>query len=252
MTDKFIHLKVKRQDKPNTQPYWEEFKIPYKKNLNVVSSLMEIQKNPVNASGKPTTPVTWECNCMEEVCGSCSMLVNGRVRQACSALIDKQKQPIILEPMSKFPVVRDLAVDRKSIFDGLLKIKAWVPIDGSFNIGPGPRMNPRTHDWAYELSRCMSCGCCMEACPQFNARSAFLGPAAIGQVRLFNVHGSGVMQADERLVVMRAKGGITDCGNSQNCQKACPKNLPLLDAIGHMNRQVTWAGILYWLGKDDK
>jgi len=252
MTDKFVHLKVKRQNNPKSSPYWEEFKIPYKKNLNVVSALMEIQKNPVNALGKPTTPVVWECNCMEEVCGSCSMLINGRVRQACSALIDKQKQPIVLEPMSKFPIVRDLAVDRKAVFDGLIKVKAWVPIDGTYNIGPGPKMNPITHIWAYELSRCMSCGCCMEACPQFNPRSAFVGPATIGQVRLFNAHGSGVMQSEERLAVMRAKGGITDCGNSQNCEKACPKKLPLLDSIGHINRQVTWMGILHWLGKDDK
>jgi len=252
MAEKFINLKIKRQNNPNSQPYWEEFEISYKPKLNIISILMEIQRNPVNAKGKPTTPVAWECNCMEEVCGACSMVINGKVRQSCSALIDQIKHPITLEPMTKFPVIRDLLVDRSSMFKSLLRVKAWVPIDGSFNIGPGPRISPKAHYWMYELSRCMSCGCCMEACPQINPRSAFIGPATIGQVRLFNEHPSGKMQSGERLAVMRSKGGITDCGNAQNCQKACPKELPLLDAIGHINRQTTWMGILHWLDKDDK
>ena len=49
------------------------------------------------------TPVVWECNCLEEVCGACTMVINGKVRQACTALVDALPQPIVLEPMSKFP-----------------------------------------------------------------------------------------------------------------------------------------------------
>lgn len=249
--EKFINLKIKRQDLPDKQPYWQEFKIPYKKKHNIVSVLMEIQKNPVTSDGNPTSPVVWECNCMEEVCGACTMIINGKVRQACSSLVDQLSQPIALEPMSKFPVVRDLMVDRHRMFEDLKKVIAWVPIDGSFNMGPGPRMSPRNHLWVYELSRCMTCGCCLEACPQFNKRSRFMGPHAIGQVRLFNIHGSGSMQAKDRIDVMKKPGGITECGNAQLCQEACPKNLPLIDAIGHVNRQTTWSGILSWFSSGD-
>ena len=63
--------------------------------------------------------MVWECNCLEEVCGACTMIINGRVRQACTALIHKLDQPIVLEPMSKFPVVRDLYVDRSRMFESL-------------------------------------------------------------------------------------------------------------------------------------
>jgi succinate dehydrogenase / fumarate reductase iron-sulfur subunit len=63
---------------------------------------MEIQRNPVNAAGQATTPVTWDAACLEEVCGSCAMNINGRV-MACSALVDKLELPITLEPMRKFP-----------------------------------------------------------------------------------------------------------------------------------------------------
>jgi succinate dehydrogenase/fumarate reductase-like Fe-S protein len=54
---------------------------------------------------------------------------------ACSALIDNLEQPIRLEPFSKFPVVRDLAVDRSVIFENLKAVKAWVPIDGTYDLG---------------------------------------------------------------------------------------------------------------------
>ena len=78
------------------KPYDEEFEIPYRPNMNVISALMEIRRNPVNAKGKQTTPITWDMNCLEEVCGACSMVINGKPRQSCTALVDQLEQPIRL------------------------------------------------------------------------------------------------------------------------------------------------------------
>lgn len=118
---KTVHFKIRRQDTADSQPYWEEFKLDYRPNMNVISALMEIRRNPVNAEGKKTTPINWDMNCLEEVCGACSMVINGRPRQSCTALVDKLTQPITLEPMKTFPVVRDLIVDREFMFDSLKK-----------------------------------------------------------------------------------------------------------------------------------
>lgn len=85
---KYIKLKIKRRDDPNSPSYWQDFQIPYRPNMNIVSVLMEIRKNPVTADGQTVNPVVWECNCLEEVCGACSMLINGVPRQACAALTD--------------------------------------------------------------------------------------------------------------------------------------------------------------------
>ena len=109
---KTIKLSIKRQENPETSSYWEEFEIPYRPNMNIISALMEIQRNPVNAKGQKTTPVTWDASCLEEVCGACSMVINGTARQSCTALVDQYEQPIKLEPMSTFTIVRDLHVDR--------------------------------------------------------------------------------------------------------------------------------------------
>lgn len=119
-----IELRIFRQDSENSAPYWEEFSLPYQKNMNVIVALMEIQLNPVNKAGKKSNPVVWDSNCLEEVCGSCSMVINGVPRQACSALIDKLQQPISIAPLSKFKTVRDLVVDRTPMFQALAKVKA--------------------------------------------------------------------------------------------------------------------------------
>src|SRR6202051_1613818 len=119
--NKSVIIKVKRQNTPTSKSYWEEFSLPYRPNMNVISALMDIAAEPTTREGKATTPITYDSNCLEEVCGSCAMLINGRARMACSALIDNLEQPIRLEPFSKFPVVRDLAVDGAGFFE-ILKI----------------------------------------------------------------------------------------------------------------------------------
>lgn len=236
--NKSIIIKIKRQDNPKAQSRWEEFELPHKPGMNVISSLMEIAANPVTRDGKPTTPITYDSNCLEEVCGSCAMLINGRTRMACSALIDKLDQPIRLEPFTKFPVVRDLAVDRSVLFENLKAVKAWVPIDGTYDLGSGPRMTSEDQESAYPLSRCISCCCCMEACPQFNEDTGFVGAATISQVRLFNTHPTGAALKRERLAALMGDGGIQECGYAQNCVEVCPKDIPLTRSISEVGGEV--------------
>ncbi|MBH5319247.1 succinate dehydrogenase iron-sulfur subunit [Paenibacillus sp. GSMTC-2017] len=244
-TVKFI---ISRQDSPESQSYTEEFEIPYRPNMNVISGLMEIQRNPMKADGNKTSPVCWDSNCLEEVCGACSMVINGKPRQACSALVDKLEQPIKLEPMRTFPVVRDLVINRERMFNALKKVKAWIPIDGTYDLGPGPRMAESKRQWAYELSKCMTCGVCLESCPNVNDRNSFIGPAAISQVRLFNAHPTGEMNQEERLDALMTDGGIEGCGNSQNCVRSCPKGIPLTTSIAAMNKDTTKHLFKKWLG----
>jgi succinate dehydrogenase / fumarate reductase iron-sulfur subunit len=236
--NKTVIIKIKRQDSPTAKSHWEEFELAWHAGMNVISSLMEIARNPVTRDGKPTTPITYDSNCLEEVCGSCAMLINGKARMACSALIDRLDQPVRLEPFKKFPVVRDLSVDRSVLFENLKAAKAWVPIDGSYDLGPGPRISPEQQEAAYPLSRCISCCCCMEACPQFNEETDFVGAATISQVRLFNNHPTGAALKRERLAALMGDGGIQECGYAQNCVEVCPKDIPLTQSISEVGGEV--------------
>ncbi|HEV8609599.1 MAG TPA: succinate dehydrogenase iron-sulfur subunit [Thermoanaerobaculia bacterium] len=243
MPARTIRMQVRRQDTPASSGYWEEYETPYRPRENVVSVLMEIAKNPRTRDGKRTSPVVYDRSCLEEVCGSCAMRVNGAARMACTALIDLLEQPIRLEPLAKFPVVRDLSVDRGSMFESLKRVKAWVPIDGTYDLGPGPRMAEAERAHAYELSKCITCGNCLEVCPQVNDRSSFMGAAPISQVALFNRHPTGKMLAAERLEALMGYGGLDECGNAQNCVRACPKSIPLTTSIAEMFRATTLHGV---------
>lgn len=271
----FINVRVKRQDGPGKEPYWELFKIKYEPELNVISVLQRIAALSTTSDGKKVTPVTWDCGCLEEVCGSCTMVINGRVRQSCSALVDRlledNPDELVLEPMSKFPVIRDLMVDRSRLFRGLKRVKAWVPVDSYYDMGPGERQLRADQERNYPLSQCMSCGCCMEACPQYQKielkrkdgeteeqfrereakafDEAFVGPHAISQVMLFNNHPTGKALASERLDALMAPGGIQACGNAQNCVSVCPKEIPLTTSIARAGRATTIQMIKKWFDK---
>ena len=89
---KQVIVKVKRQASPKEAARWEEFSLPWRPSMNVIICLRDIAENPVTRAGKKTTPVSYDSNCLEEVCGSCAMLINGKARMACSALVDQLDQ----------------------------------------------------------------------------------------------------------------------------------------------------------------
>ena len=133
------------------------------------------------------------------------------------------------------------------MFENLKKVSAWVEVDSSTDQGFGPKISPEKQEIMYQLSCCMTCGCCLEACPNVNDSSSFMGPAAINQVRYFNMHPTGRLQRTERLEAMMQKGGVAECGKAQNCVEVCPKGIPLIDSIGSVARDTTKHMIVRWL-----
>jgi succinate dehydrogenase / fumarate reductase iron-sulfur subunit len=237
-----IIIRIRRQDGPRAEARWEEFAVPYRPNMNIISCLQWIAAHPKTTDGKDTTTPVWDAGCLEEVCGACTMVINGKVRQSCSCLVDKlgtPGEPITLEPMTKFPLVRDLFVDRSRLFNDLKRVKAWVPIDGTYDLGAGPPVSQELQEERYPLSRCISCGCCLEACPQYTPTNKFVGAAIISQVRLFNEHPTGKAMKNERLEAMMEEGGVADCSKAGNCVQVCPKDIPLLESIAAVQRQAT-------------
>lgn len=247
-----VILRIRRQDGPDLPARWEEFSVPRRPNMNIISCLQYIAAYPVTTDGTKSTPPVYDSGCLEEVCGSCTMIINGQVRQSCSALVNKVEspgEPITLEPMTKFPLVRDLFVNRQRLFDDLKRVKAWVPIDGTYDLGSGPPMSLELQEERYPLSRCISCGCCLEACPQYTPTNHFVGAAVISQARLFNDHPIGKALKAERLNVLMEVGGVGDCGKAGNCVEVCPKEIPLLESIAAVQRQATVQAVKNFFSK---
>ncbi|MBN2694508.1 4Fe-4S dicluster domain-containing protein [bacterium] len=193
--------------------------------------------------------------------------------------------------MSKFPVVRDLQVDRQRMFDNLIQIKGWTPLDGAFHhqevviserkftdheleqikldaviFNPetktikeagsyitrdlAPQQPPKKADLRYTLSECMTCGSCVEACPQVkNTPNAFIGAAIISQARYFNLHPQGEYLKEDRVEALMEDNGLANCGNAQICVKVCPKHIPLTESIVDMMGEATSRAFWGWLKK---
>ena len=120
-------VKIKRQSSPAAAPYWQSFSYngPMHVTVSAVLDAINYTDDMSDTEGKPATRVRWECSCLQSVCGGCAMVINGVPALACNTFVDEvAKDDLVLEPLSKFPVVADLMVDRSIIYENLNQAKA--------------------------------------------------------------------------------------------------------------------------------
>ena len=168
----------------------------------------------INAELLADDPVMWEHSCGEQKCGACAMLINGVPRLACGAWLREFPEGVIkLEPLSRFPPVRDLVVDRGVIFENLKKLGAWLNEEAVRD----------PNGTARETSGCIRCGCCLEICPNFGADGDFFGAPALAEAsRLI----SAASEADKkRIFGAYKKHSSRGCRKSSACRDICPAGL---------------------------
>lgn len=173
-------IRIKRQENKEAKPFWQEFEIEAEGELSIAAVLNELnaRQKLTDKSGKEAEPISWECGCMVKKCGACAMRINGLPELACSTFLQSLKgKVIVLEPLSKFPVVKDLIVDRSVVFENLKKINLWLESDAY--------MTEYTHEIRYQSARCLMCGCCLEVCPNFDFGKDFAG--AIAPVNAYRI-----------------------------------------------------------------
>lgn len=211
-----IEVIVTRQPAPDAACYLQTFVYEGDGNLTVADWLTER-----NRTETKTDRIAWECGCMEKKCGACAMRINGVPRLACSAFLkDTAKRGRIrLEPLSKFPLVQDLIVDRSSMFEMLRKMKTWTQRKEQSAYG-------QDHDLQYKAGQCLQCGCCLEVCPNFLAGGTFGGAAAMAEAYQCIEQNEQDSHRAEMVAAYRTHF-FSGCGQSLSCQDICPMKLPL-------------------------
>jgi len=233
-------IKIRRQDDPMDLPYWEIFEVEVEPGMTVSDALEAISRAPVTSEGNPTTPVLWDCSCQSGLCGGCTMVINGRVRQACQVLLEEFDGPVVLQPLTKFPIVRDLKVDRGSMLAALERHSCWT--DGAgLGAADGPMSIAKEEEELSVFLDCMMCGACSESCPQVNPRSSFSGAFVFSRVIPLNRSRAGQDGAGQRFAALASKGGVADCAGAENCERACPRGIPLVKA----QAMLSWDTALY-------
>jgi len=233
-----VWLRVRRQDapdRPETARY-EEFDIAVEPGDTLSTALHALREQPVTRDGRRVAPVAFESACRGAGCGTCALLVNGRARLACRTSLESvrpKRGPIVLEPLSKLPLVRDLVVDKSPMQARLLQVRAFA----SAELGPAPQ-------GIAALDRCTECGACLDACPETGSERPFVGPAALHEAHLLNR--LDPTRARERLDAAMQGGGVAECGKARNCVDVCPERIPLFDSILGLNHDTArlWLGFL--------
>ncbi len=225
-----VKIKIKRQQSPESEPYFQTFAWNCDESTTVATILREM-----NEAGDPENEIAWECSCLQKKCGACAMVINGSPRLACDTKIGELKsKSVVLEPLKKFPVVRDLIVDRRILRENLIALHNWLEREAV--------VNQKNTDLAYDASRCLQCGCCLEVCPNFTVDDSFFGAAAfVPASRIL----SELPKSKKYEILGEYKKYIySGCGKSLSCHDVCPAEIDVERKLSNSNAVAVWKRFL--------
>ena len=222
-----MNMDILRRESAEAEPYWRSFSYePQDANETVATALTRLTETLEQ-------PIRWECSCLQKKCGACAMVINGVPTLACDAFL-RDYQKIHLEPLKKFPVVADLVVDRSAMRESLKTLRLWLEGEA--------RVSEKVNDIAYEASRCLQCGCCLEVCPNFMTDGTFAGMAGgAPMARLLTELPESQKQEASRLYREHVFEG---CGKSLACRNVCPAGLDVDALLVNSNAAAVWKRFL--------
>lgn len=224
-----MNVRIKRQKAPDTAPYWQSFSYSGSGHLTVAAVLDELNYTDdlFDTDGNLASRIRWECSCMQSVCGGCAMVINGVPALACSTFIDEIKgEELVLEPLSKFPVVADLIVDRSVIYENLVLASAYLE---SYTAG---KESERAQQ--YSVAKCLKCGLCLEVCPNYHAGGDFFGAVLANESYLI---ASQSTEKNPHIIEEYKSHFAAGCSKALSCQSVCPAQIETITSILRMNRK---------------
>lgn len=223
------------------QPYFQSYVVPFRGDWVVLDALNHIKDTEDGT-------LTYRWSCRMGVCGSCGMMVNGDPKLTCAAFLkDYMPGPIRVEPLSNFPVVRDLVVNINDFMHKMKEMKTWLIPKEKKSVREGEYIQTPEQLAQYkQYSMCINCMLCYAACPVYGLEPKFLGPAAIALGQRYNLDSRDGAK-EERTDVISSNEGIWECTFIGECSRVCPKNVDPAGAIQQAkvsNTQEWWLG---WL-----
>jgi succinate dehydrogenase / fumarate reductase iron-sulfur subunit len=182
----------------------------------------------IQATQSPDLACRW--NCKAGKCGSCSAEINGIPRLMCMTRVSDLplEQPVIVEPMQAFPLIKDLVTDVSSNFRAKLTVKPFKPrkpdaADGTW------RMNQDDADRVQEFRKCIECFLCQNVCHvlrDHHKHEEFVGPRHLVHLAQLEMH---PLDTEDRVDDMKHKHGIGYCNITKCCTKVCPEHITITD-----------------------
>jgi succinate dehydrogenase / fumarate reductase, iron-sulfur subunit len=210
--------------------------------------MFDVVNDRLVAHGKE--PIAFDHDCREGICGSCSMMINGRAHgpsegtATCQLHMRKfsDGDEIVVEPWRAraFPIIKDLVVDR-SAFDRIVEAGGYITAPtGSARDGNEILVPKEASDAAMDAAACIGCGACVAACK--NASASLFTAAKISHLGLLP---QGQVERQQRVLAMVDQmdaEGFGHCTNEAECQAVCPKEIPIA-TIARMYRDYFKASV---------
>ncbi|MCL2310312.1 MAG: fumarate reductase iron-sulfur subunit [Proteobacteria bacterium] len=233
----FHILRYNPQD-PDSKPHMQSYQLEETEGMTLFLALSEIREHQ-----DPT--LQYDFVCRAGICGSCSMLINGRPGLACRTLTKNFEGDITLAPLPVFELIGDLSVNTGKWMRGMSeRLETWVhtkeeEIDLSKTEA---RMNPELAEQIYELDRCVECGSCVAACGTAQMRRDFVGAVGMNKIARFRLDPRDVRTDDDFYEVVGDDSGVFGCMSLLGCHDICPKELPLQTQIAFLRRKMATIG----------
>ena len=226
-----VHIRLFDPQKDEI-PHWETYTVPFVQTMTVMEALEYLWDQGQY--------IAFRANCREFTCGSCAMLVNGKPQLACDTLFENNMR---LEPLSRYPLVKDLVVDTSEVKEKIKTLRYWPENENRDQ--PYTVSKEALEGYHKIYSRCIECYCCLEACPASSSeRSQFDGPMHLLQVSRAATHPLDTMnrirQASDR--------GIWSCVSCFECAGACPMNLSPGEVIADLRKKAVKQALLEFIG----
>ena len=225
-------LKYNPQD-INDKPSFKDYIIKETDSMTIYIALSKIRE-----SLDPS--LSFDFVCRAGICGSCSMMINGRPKLACRTLTRDLPTEIMILPMPTFKLIKDLSVNTGVWMDGMSKrVESWIHTSKKTDISDlEERIEPEVADEVFELDRCIECGICVASCGTKLMNENFIGAVGLNRVARFECDPHDERTHEDYYELVGDDDGIFGCMTLLACEDTCPKHLPLQNKISYMRRKL--------------
>ncbi len=223
-------FKILRSDRkrPDERPRFQTYRVKVIPGLTVLAVLMRI-RDEIDGT------LSFRSSCRSAVCGSCAMVINGRIDLACrTQAASFGTNTIILEPLPNMEVIKDLVVDMTPFWRMYEKVKPYLirqTADPEKEIEQSEEERSRIDQFV----NCILCACCYGACPVIARDPEYLGPAAMAKLERF-ILDSRDERPEDFLDTVNDEKGVWGCDTVLRCIEACPKDVRPTDSIVNLRK----------------
>ena len=219
---------------PEDFPHMETFEVEEAHGMTLYVALNEIREHHDNS-------LKFDFVCRAGICGSCSMLVNGRPTLACRTLTKKLDEHFTLAPLPLFELIGDLSVYTGKWMRGLNeRLETWIhEKENELNVDKmEEKMEPALADEIYELDRCVECGCCVAGCGTAQMKPYFVGAVGLNKIARYQLDPRDKRSDEDYYELIGDEDGVFGCMTLLGCEDVCPKDLPLQSKIAYLRRMM--------------